>query len=184
MRKLRRFMDAEELKSCYGKHYDPTVWPEHMKRIEATKAFIQRLVDDQGLKTAADYSAGGTPLMASVANLELLETSDYSLSGRDIIDEVRRMEPVDLYVCTETIEHLECPWTLIEEVARKTRWLVLSTPLDEPWGSGNWEHYWGFTLDDVRTMLEQSGISPMRQQIVHGENWTYAYQLWAGVVIK
>lgn len=182
MMKLRRFMTDEEMKANYAHQYNHTAWPEHKIRVRETIRFISQLMTDKGLTTAADMSCGDGAVMRGLT-LDRGITGDISITGIDVVDAVRAMEPVDLYICTETIEHVREPWTLLEEIAKKTRWIVLSTPLNEPASVGNWEHYWSFTEHDISSLLVQSGFHvPERYIVIHGENWTYAYQTWAAEV--
>lgn len=179
VRKLRRFHDAETLKRIYDHMYNPNVWPEHKQRIETTAAVANQLIADLGLKTCADYSAGNRALALRLRGLTMLDTCDYFGSGR-MEERIDEMEPVDLYLCTETIEHLEAPWTVLEKLATKARQLVLSTPLDENPKIGNYEHYWSFTEEDVEQMLWQSGWAPHPgcPTILFQKSWTYTYQIW------
>jgi hypothetical protein len=174
MRKFRRFYTQDQLAEIYAHAYDSTRWPEHVERIKQTIAYGQRLIDTHSLKTCADFSAGDRSVTGGFHNLEQLETSD----GHILEDLAGMSEPVDLFVCTETIEHLEAPWTVLEAIAEKTKWLILSTPLDEDPGIGNHEHYWSFDDVDINWLLAQSGFEDRRMVLIGGEGWTYTYQLW------
>lgn len=177
MRKLRRFYDPAELKRIYAETYDPTRWDEHVRRIDHTQVIASRLVERERLLTGADLSCGDASIIRSLGLIDIV-TNDITSSGLSINEVVRDIAPVDLFICTETIEHLEAPWTVLERIAERTKWLILSTPLDEDAAIGNWEHYWSFELIDVRQMLNDAGFTDLRCTIISELGWTYAYQLW------
>lgn len=167
----------------YSKKYDHTQWDEHRVRVERTTEIAQRLIDEHGLRTVADLSCGDGAIINSLTGRNGVEDIELRLR-HDITDgdaiEVTTMVmgQVDLFICSETIEHLEAPWTVLEQIARKTRWLVLSTPLNEVFPSGNWEHYWSFTDIDIETILTQSGFMTETLTTVSQPGWNYAYQIW------
>lgn len=173
VRKLRRFWSAEKLRELYGHQYDPHHWPEHSLRIQRTTEIAQRLIDEHGLKTCADLSAGDRSIPSGLRNLTSLNTADGNIE-----EDVVSLADVDLFICTETIEHLEAPWTVLEEIASRAKWLVLSTPIDEHPAVGNYEHYWSFTVQDIHDMLTQSLFRDLHCEILTRAEWTYTYQIW------
>lgn len=181
MRKLRRFYGLEELRQVYGHPYQPHLHAEHTQRLEYTAMVADALINNHGIQTAADLSAGDRTLvhrLGGEARFDRVVTHDLSDDGRDIFVALLELEPVDLFLLTETVEHLEAPWDLLEQVWWKTRWLLLTCPLTEPPGTGNWEHYWSFDLVDLRAMLEQAGYVDLEVDTLSGSNWTYTYQIW------
>ena len=180
MIKLRRFHTPEVLAEIYQHPYDPTRWVEHKTRIRRTIEITQALIDQHDLKSVADLSCGDCSIIGSL-NIKSKITGDIT-NDRSIEDALRdRVWPdVDLFICTETIEHLEAPWTVLERIAETTRWLVLSTPLDEDPAIGNYEHYWSFTQDDVQSMILTAGFVDLELHVLAEPGWTYTYQLWTG----
>lgn len=156
----------------YGHRYDSTRWHEHVERIKRTASIAQELIDRHSLETAADLSCGDSSLLNQLTVM--------SKQGRDgnIDADLDIITCVDLFLCTETIEHLPAPWTTLERIAEKTRWLVLSTPLDEDPAMGNPEHYWSFTAEDVESILYQSGFTDWCLYMLAEPNWAYTYQVW------
>lgn len=179
MRKLRRFHTEDELRRIYARPYDHTRWPEHRIRVDRTIEVAQDLIDTHGLRSVGDLSAGDG---AVVAGLDIADKTVRDIvDGGDSIEQLIRMPhigPFDLFICSETIEHLEAPWTVLEHVAQRTRWLVLSTPLNEPVVVDNYEHYWSFSAADIYAILDQAGYTDMKIERIHGRGWTYTYQLW------
>lgn len=179
MRKLRRFWSDVKLQEIYGHTYKHERWAEHAYRVQHTLGVAHRLVENYGLKTAADLSSGDGAIIDQLSpRLTRVEKGDISVDGCGIEVNIKNLRPVDLFICTETIEHLEAPWTVLEEVAQRTRWLILSCPLDERPEIDNYEHYWSFTSEDVRDILTQSGFSPVTYDFLTGVGWTYDYQVW------
>jgi hypothetical protein len=174
--KLRRFYTPEKIAEIYGARYNPHRWPEHTLRIQRTIEIAQGLIDLYGLETCADLSAGDNSIPDGLHGLRSLQTSDGSIE--DDLELV--VVPVDLFICTETIEHLEAPWTVLERIAEVARFVVVSTPLDEAPMIGNYEHYWSFTETDVRDMLLNAGFVDLAVEHLHQAFWTYTYQIWTG----
>ena len=170
--KQRRFHAPEALAEIYANPYDPHRWPEHSIRITCTTDIAQRVIDEHGLKTVADLSCGD----GSIA--KKLSVMPSFLSDGQIEIDIDLIDPVDLFIFTETMEHLEAPWTILEKIAMKTKWIVLSTPLDEDPAIGNYEHYWSFTETDVHSILLQSGFVDIDVAHLSQDGWTYTYQIW------
>lgn len=177
MRKLRPFYSETELRRMYEMPYKHTYWPEHIERVDQTTKIAQLLIDTHGLETVADLSCGDGAIVRGLERVSFSHMCDYTHNGDGIEVTIKHLKPVDLFICTETIEHLEAPWTVLEHIAQRTKWLVLSTPLDED-TTENWEHYWSFTRDDVKTMLTQSGFDFALPSILAQPGWAYVYQIW------
>lgn len=104
----------------------------------------------------------------------------------EYLEPVVRDGPLGLFVLSETLEHLPDPDDVLRRLTCVSRYLFLSTPLDEPEGSGNTEHYWGWGQDDIHRMLIDSGWSPMefRKLVpVSTRDYpdAYTYQMWMAV---
>jgi hypothetical protein len=178
VRKLRRFHSSADLRKIYDHTYNSGQWPEHVRRVAFTRDLIQELVSEHGLTSLADLSSGDAEVTKSVRGLDSRHYRDYSDHGEDILSLLNGLlQPVDLFVCTETIEHLEAPWTVIEKIREKTKWLVLSCPNGEK-NTENWEHYWSFTQNDVLDMLTQAGFTETKCHGLWEPGWNYDYQIW------
>lgn len=178
MKKLRPFYSTDTVKAMYGGVYDPHRWPEHQERIARTIAITNDLIVAHDLDSVADYSCGDKSIADGLRGVRSWDLTDVGQGDPPIEEQVQTMPYVHLFVCTETIEHLEAPWTVLEYVALRARWLVLSTPLDESPAIGNYEHYWSFTQWDIATILDQSGFVDATMYHITEAGWTYEYQLW------
>jgi hypothetical protein len=74
-----------------------------------------------------------------------------------LAETVPKLGVVDLYVCTNTVEHLEDPdgdLTLIREHCTE---LLLATPVEE-WTDADNGHYWAWDREGVEEMLMDTGF--------------------------
>lgn len=211
--RLRSSRLPEEESQYYGRVYPEGYkhdrWPDHVERVTASVEMIRRY--ENRIRTAADLSCGDAailrgvctglkgphtvylgdlngapdtgPLMgsASVTRLPagLLPDSLWTLPEGDAL-------PVDLFVLSETLEHMNDPDDLLRQLTMFSTYLFLSTPVDEEEGSGNLEHYWGWGTDDIHAMLMEAGWHPLEKQILVPDSTkslpgAYHYQLWLAV---
>ena len=113
-----------------------------------------------GVESAADLSCGnGSVLAAMPAKRKFYGdfAKGWEFTGpiEKTIDEIPL---VDLFICTETIEHLDDPDTVLKAIGAKSRMLLLSTPINA-WDDGNLEHYWSWDREVVEEMLTGSGFA-------------------------
>lgn len=140
----------------------------------------------QGVRTIADLSCGNADVTRGVKRVGLhIILGDfapgYEYHG-PIEQTITQIPDVDVFVCSETIEHLEDPDAVLAAIRAKTRCLILSTPIAELPPSGNREHLWGWDQDGVAGMLEGAGFNPSAGQRI--DLWLppdqgYCYQIWA-----
>lgn len=105
----------------------------------------------------ADLSCGdGTIAQACTANPILGDLAPgWPICG-PVEATIDDLAPVDVYVCTETLEHLADPADLLAVVRAKAHRLLVSFPhCDEP--DINTEHIWQWTPDEARTLLAAAG---------------------------
>ena len=98
----------------------------------------------------------------------------YELTGM-IEETVHRVAHVNLFICCETIEHLDDPDAVLKQIRDRADALVLSTPIGETTPE-NPEHYWGWDQDGVRELLAGAGWEPVIQRdVLHP---LARFQLW------
>lgn len=171
------------LAKLYGHTYVYKQWPEHKIRIQETIKIVQSVVNALGEDVVvADMSCGDEAIVDGLDGVSLAITNDITHGDGGIEVTTKTMRSCDVFICSETIEHLEAPWTVLEQIAAKTQWIVLSTPLDESPEIDNYEHYWSFTEEDVNTLLHQAGFKDRKVQFLTQPKWTYAYQVWTAHV--
>lgn len=131
----------------------------------------------------ADLSCGDATIAKSL-NMEddVIYLGDYGLGYEfqgPLEKTINEIPDVDLYICSETIEHLDDPDLALRMIRDKTKYLVLSTPNGED-HDGNPEHYWGWNQDDVYDMLTSAGFEPVIYQELNffEPHNIYNYQIW------
>jgi hypothetical protein len=184
----------------YPGGYRHNVWADHVERIAASAEMIGGYAGR--FRTAADLSCGDGALLTLVGrHLETAYLGDLNgaptmalvsgLAGSTVgvppgllPDTLEHLpEPVDLFVLSETIEHVDDPEALLRAVRDHARHLFLSTPVEERADSGNTEHYWSWGVDDVHDLLTDSGWSPLEYRVFVPESTlhspdAYRFQLW------
>ena len=205
---LREIRTAAQETAFYERRYPlgyrHEVWPDHVERIAASAELIRRYSGQ--IRTAADLSCGDCALISRL-DLETAYVGDligargeYPMRPNvrvlpagplpDSLDGFRTIPgktlPVDLFILSETLEHVPDPDTLLAKLTDISRYLFLSTPLDEPASTGNEEHYWGWGQSDIHHLLWESGWSPLEVSLFTPESTrhypeAYTFQLWMAV---
>jgi hypothetical protein len=156
--RLRGPYDDAKLAEIYARPHDHTRWNDHKVRIAVTVQLAHALVGR--VSTAADLSCGdGATLKAlGVPTMYLGDYAPgYPFHG-PIEQTIHEIPDVDLFVCTETLEHVDDPDLVLRSIRPKTQALILSTPVD-CWGDHNPEHYWAWSRRDVEEMLGEAGFT-------------------------
>jgi hypothetical protein len=108
----------------------------------------------------------------------------YQFTG-PISETIHFIPAVDVFVCTETLEHVDDPAGTLKLIREHTEdTLILSTPVNA-WDDPNEEHYWAWSESDVEAMLFDAGFAdiaykclPFRQQ---NGNRFYDFGIWVAV---
>lgn len=89
---------------------------------------------------------------------------------------------VDLFINSETIEHLDDPQEALSQIREKSRVLLLSTPV-ENWEDSNEEHYWSWDVEGVEEMMTNSGWSPVMHATLDSRyiGEPYKYGFWVAL---
>lgn len=180
--RLRSMPTADELARLYAVPHDHTRWPDHLYRVDVTTAMAGQLLPLGG--TLADLSCGNAAIAKRLASSHVAGkvtlgdyAPGYSLTGA-IEQTIDLIDPVDLFICSETIEHLDDPDAVLKKIRAKTDRLVLSTPDGE---TNNWnpEHVWGWDSEAVEAMLRAAGFAPVVHTTVDTSRMGgYVYQIW------
>lgn len=185
IKRLREAYTPEELAQVYTEPYDHTKWRDHIQRVDFTIEFIKEIIPERDICTVADLSCGdgiialSLPLSRDDMYLgDIFPNSLFNYQGA-IEDTISLIPDVDLFVLSETLEHVDDPLELLRKIRGKADTLVLSTPLGET-DDGNPEHYWGWDLDGIEMLLEESGWWPDRSVVFTPDipEVYYTYQIW------
>lgn len=176
-RQLRPFYSAEELARVYSRPYDHTRWEDHRTRIALTTRLARWYADSYRVTSIADLSCGDAAIVRALGAPERLCYTNDLLLGRPIEEAVLDLEPaVDLFICTETLEHVERPDWLLEQIRQRARMLILSTP-DGETTADNPEHYWGWDVDEIEKMLHNAGWKVDRL-LLYDTQLVYRFGIW------
>ncbi len=182
IKKLREFHDAKELAKIYATPHDHKIYGRgHGVRVNTTIQIAKDMAYQANAKSVADLSCGNAAI-AKALNIGKMILGDYAqgyeYSG-PLEANLEKIENVDLYLCSESIEHFEDPSSVLNLIRKKSQTLVLSTPINA-WYDKNEEHYWAWDRQDVETLLKNAGWSPdvftMLDTTVFGE--PYIYGIW------
>lgn len=156
-KRLRPEYSEERLRELYRTPHDHRRWPDHRLRVDVTIA-VARWMAGAGVQSAADLSCGNGAILDAVP-AAAKHYGDFAPGHQyqgPIEKTVAELPPVDLMVCSETIEHLDDPDAVLSRIRGRARMLVLSTPVDA-WDDDNPEHYWAWSRADVEGMLVDAG---------------------------
>lgn len=176
--RLRPAYTDEQLTQVYAVPHNHTVWKDHRLRVQMTIAFASWFKD---VRSIADLSSGDATIINSIP-AEVRYIGDYAPAYEftGAIDETIDLIPkVDLFICSETIEHLDNPEATLAKIRAKTRHLIVTTPIGES-NADNPQHYWGWDEAGVKELLIGAGFEPVIYSALHFEdpNLIYDYQLW------
>ena len=179
--RLRPAYSEQELARVYETPHQHSQWKDHQLRVQMTIAFASWFKDVQSI---ADLSAGDAVIINSIpATTRYIGdfAPAYEFTGA-IDDTIDLIPKVDLFICSETIEHLDDPEKTLAKIRAKTKSLIVTTP-DSENNDQNPQHYWGWDADGVRELLEGAGFKPVIFNALRFEDPTliYDYQFWGCV---
>lgn len=204
LRESRQTAEAEAAfyRQTYPDGYRHDVWEDHVERVAASVDLIRRYAGR--ITTAADLSCGDGAILHGLAacldrvwlgDLNTARIGGHFWTGAAVEvlppallpDSLASLpEPVDLFVLSETIEHVDDPDALLRAIRKHARHLFLSTPVDEQPFVRNLEHYWSWGVADMRGMLQDTGWDPLELKLLTPESTrhmpgAYTFQLWMAV---
>lgn len=177
--RLRPAHDPAALAEIYAKPHDHTLWLDHKVRVAVTAAFIRSLSGK--VQRAADLSCGDGAILYAIDAAERIlgdYAPGYPYTG-PVEETIGRIPPVNLYVCCETLEHLDDPDLVLKAIRQKTQTLVVSTPVGA-FADANKEHYWAWDREAVEQMLADAGFTVVvyNELDLRPANGDYAFGLW------
>jgi hypothetical protein len=175
--RLRPVYTDDELQGIYSKPHKHTQFQDHILRV---KKSIELLKEYSSYNSIADLSAGDATIINSLDAKEKHYgdyAPGYELTGH-IDDTIKNIPNVDLFICSETLEHLDDPDITLQAIRAKTKYLFISTPKGED-NNNNVEHYWGWDDQGVKEMLVNAGFDPVVYFLLElKKEYYYDYQMW------
>lgn len=174
--RLRDAHSVEQLGNIYFKPHNHLNFADHIQRVNKS---IELLKAFNAYESIADLSAGDATI------INALESSTkyigdyaptYEFTG-NIDQTIDQIPTVDLFICSETLEHLDDPEATLKKIRSKTKYLFVSTPCGEK-DNNNIEHYWGWDADDVKQMLIDTGFDPVKYFLLKFPGEVYDFQMW------
>lgn len=178
--RLRPTHSPEALASIYPKPHQHAAWIDHRMRVTFTAMLANAINKDA--QTGADLSCGDGHLLAAIP-LQTRYFGDFApgwpITG-PIEATIDQIPEVDLFVCAETIEHLDDPDSVLTKIRGKASRLLLSTPI-EAWQDTNPEHYWAWDRVEVDAMLERAGfaVAVFLALDLRPSQGDYCFGIWA-----
>jgi hypothetical protein len=173
---------ADELAKLYAKPHDHRHWHDHLFRVDVTSAMAGLILPPKG--RVADLSCGNAEIARRLeyshgAHLQLGDFAPgYAYTG-PIEQTIKKIAPVDLFILSETLEHVDDPDAVLRAIRPKAGRLLLSTP-DGETDDQNPEHVWGWDAEAVGGMLRAAGFNPDIHTTVDTRPiGGYSYQIWA-----
>ena len=183
IRRLRPAYDAATLKQVYDHQYDHTRWYDHIQRVHKTIECIHEWTTPEQRRVVADLSCGDAAIARSIADVEELILGDYVRNEEytfmgPIEQTIHHIGGVDLFILSETLEHIDEPAALLVRLKDRVERVLISTPLDEQ-DDGNPEHYWGWDEDGIRDLLAVTGWTVQNSTLFTPvPDAYYTYQIW------
>lgn len=182
IKRLRPKWSDEELAKIYSKPHDHFRFGRgHDMRVKVTIEILKDMSKLINAKTGGDLSCGNGAILNSI-KLQEKYLGDYAPKYEfegPLEKTILEMPNVDIYVCSETLEHLDDPNHALKLIRQKSKSLVLSTPIEQ-WEDTNTEHYWAYDREGVEELLKNSGWKPnvflFLDTQVFGE--PYKYGIW------
>jgi hypothetical protein len=194
-RRLREMPSEGELAALYASPHDHLRWADHRVRVDVTVALTNAWLSlTVPPCSVGDLSCGDAAIPRRIhgagrpaedgphgppSNLHLGDlAAGYAYTG-PIEVTIREVPNLDVFVCCETIEHLDNPDVVLEGIRAKASRLVLSTPYDEQ-GKSNPEHLWSWNEQDVAQLLLAVGWHPQVLNLLdlRPMGYLYCYQIW------
>lgn len=165
IRRLRPLPSPADLAVMYATPHDHRRYgADHEARVQATIALGKATLGPWYRDTIADLSAGNGAIAKGLAVDDsvlylgdlagIVDGADVDLVG-PIEKTLHDLPHVDLFVCSETLEHLDDPFAVLTEIRQRADRLLLTTPV-RCWGDTNPEHLWAWSDHDVETLLRSA----------------------------
>jgi hypothetical protein len=166
--KSHRYNEYGETEEGLRLYYQINDWSGFVQsdRDEATVRIGMTFPEDE-VKSVGDMSAGGSHISSTIAEHyrcfavlgDLGAQYGYTHVGT-LQETLPKHDVFDLYVCSETIEHLREPDENLALIRQHCKYLLLTTPIMETPELVSHGHLWTWEREDVEDMLKTAGFTP------------------------
>jgi hypothetical protein len=178
---MREKHSPEMLGEIYAKPHNHLEFDDHLLRVGATISLAHWMMRDVDGDAVADLSCGNAAIARAVAIDPILGdiAPGYPLHG-PIEETIFQIPHVDMFILSETIEHVDDPTFVLNAIREKADRLVLSTPIDEKFEDDNREHYWAWDVEGMEYLLKRSKWEPVTKLELSFTDWFFPYnfQIW------
>lgn len=193
-RRLRSLPDVAE---TYPVAHDHRAYGhDHAVRVAATQGLGVWLADWKGARCGADLSCGNAAIAHHIEEHsgtrftlgDIAQNPAYPYDYHGPIEATlidlnadTGGNGVDMFVCCETIEHLEDPGFVLRLIWHVADVLLLSTPINN-FGDENAEHLWAWDRGGVTELFTRAGwreLAFTTTQVAAREGGVYHYGIWA-----
>jgi len=183
VKRLRPLPSPDELAAMYPAPHDHRIYGRgHHERVEATIALAVENLTEAERGVVGDLSCGNGEIARRIATSPAVHLGDfapgYEFHG-PLEETLAQLDIVDVYVCSETIEHLDDPFGVLLAIREKAEFLLLSTPIG-CWHDANGEHLWAWDREGVEQLLTSAGWALMAFDNVDSTEYgePYNYGIW------
>lgn len=153
---------------------------DHVLRLNATLKMAGRFINSEDT-LGADLSCGDAYLSRHIPNVTWILgdfAPGYPIQG-PIEETIYQISMVDVFLCCETLEHLDDPDSFLRALRYKTRKLIISTPICR-WYDENPQHYWSWDTKAVKKMLIEAGFEPVDYEETYSDPG-YCFQIFGAI---
>lgn len=180
--RLRPTYSPEQLAEMYAVPHEHARFEDHVHRVNMTLMAAHGLRQVHDVATVADLSCGDAAIANGIpAGRRYLGDFGQGYEFEGPIEQTIEQVPfVDLFVCCETIEHLDDPAAVLAAIRATAGALLLSTPVgntDDP----NPEHYWSWDRADVENLIREAGFQEILsydEMDLRPSGFLYAFGIW------
>ena len=182
VKRLRPLPSPAELAAMYPTPHDHRIYGRgHDERVEATIALALANIDETDRGYVADLSCGNGEIARRSAGRSTILgdlAPGYGITG-PIEETVQRVGWVNVWVLSETLEHVDKPDEVLASIRPRAGHLVLSTPI-ECWDDTNGEHLFSWDREGVEGLLADAGWLPTAFDQVDSREYSepYLYGIW------
>lgn len=181
IKRLRPKHSQEFLDKLYSEPHDHWLYGRgHGLRVQTTQIIAKDMAREVFAVSVADLSCGNGEIAKALNLLTFLGdyAPGYKING-PLEETLDKIPEVSLYICSETLEHLDDPQEVLKKIRTKAKSLVLTTPINA-WNDENKEHYWAWDREGIEELLTKAGweanVFAMLDSTVFNE--TYTYGIW------